>query len=258
MATAQVRIWRPAGEERVLLMAGRTSSYAIEPRGEYVFGIVEGQPMRSRRGRERRLVRPASSSPGIPRRARGRRRREPWSSRLMIVETAGLASLAGDDDEELRPEVCFPRSGRLRPELAGVPAHARRARVRRHAARARRAARRLAARARRAPLAAPSLARALPGRDERALRLARDYLADRLDRNVGLDELAAAAGIGSSAWSGWCASGPACRRTRCSSRTGCRRPAAGSRPASRSRRPRSRPASPTRATCTATSCAASG
>ena len=58
MATAQVRIWRPAGEPHVLLMAGRTRSYAIEPRGEYVFGIVEGQPMRSRRGRERRVVRP--------------------------------------------------------------------------------------------------------------------------------------------------------------------------------------------------------
>ena len=58
MATAQVRIWRPVGEERVLLMAGRTSRYAIEPRGEYVFGIVEGAPMRSRRGRERRVVQP--------------------------------------------------------------------------------------------------------------------------------------------------------------------------------------------------------
>jgi AraC-like DNA-binding protein len=33
-------------------------------------------------------------------------------------------------------------------------------------------------------------------RDERALRSACDYLADRPERNVGLDELAAAAGIG--------------------------------------------------------------
>ena len=36
----------------------------------------------------------------------------------------------------------------------------------------------------------------LTSRDERALRLARDYLGERPERNVGLDELATAAGIG--------------------------------------------------------------
>jgi AraC-like DNA-binding protein len=36
----------------------------------------------------------------------------------------------------------------------------------------------------------------LTGRDDRALRLACEYLADRPERNVGLDELAAAAGVG--------------------------------------------------------------
>ena len=36
----------------------------------------------------------------------------------------------------------------------------------------------------------------LSARDDRALRIASDYLADRPERNVGLDELAAAAGIG--------------------------------------------------------------
>ena len=51
-------MWRAADEARVLLMAGQTTQYAIEPRGEYIFGIVGGQPMRSRRGRERRLVQP--------------------------------------------------------------------------------------------------------------------------------------------------------------------------------------------------------
>ena len=56
--TETVRMWRPAGEDRVLAMAGRTTSYAIEPRGEYVFGVIGGQPMRSRRGRQRRLIRP--------------------------------------------------------------------------------------------------------------------------------------------------------------------------------------------------------
>ena len=61
MATEQVRMWRSPDEDRVLLMAGQTTQYAMEPRGEYVFGIVDGQPMRSRRGRERRrrTARPA-------------------------------------------------------------------------------------------------------------------------------------------------------------------------------------------------------
>ena len=52
MATDGVRMWRPAGEDRVLLMAGRTTRYAIEPRGEYVFGTVAEQPMRSQDGRD--------------------------------------------------------------------------------------------------------------------------------------------------------------------------------------------------------------
>ena len=58
-------MWRPADEDRVLLMAGRTTGYTMEPRGEYVFGIVDGKPMRSRRGREHRLVLPGRSLPGI-------------------------------------------------------------------------------------------------------------------------------------------------------------------------------------------------
>ena len=38
----QVRMWRASETDRLLLMAGQTSHYAIEPRGEYVFGIVAG------------------------------------------------------------------------------------------------------------------------------------------------------------------------------------------------------------------------
>ena len=128
MATEQVRMWRPADEDRVLLMAGRTTRYAIEPRGEYVFGIVGGQPMRSRRGRERRLVRPASSSPGIPPSAHagaavdGR----PWSSRLMVVEVADLAALAGDEETDAPGRRRVPRAGALRPRArARLPAAAR-------------------------------------------------------------------------------------------------------------------------------------
>jgi AraC-like DNA-binding protein len=199
MATAQVRIWRPAGEQRVLLMAGRTSRYAIEPRGEYVFGIVEGQPMRSRRGRERRIVRPGQLVAWDPSSAHAgtSAATEPWSSRLMIVETAGLAALAGDEEQELLPEVAFPDPVFSDAELA-------RSFLRMHAAlesdgskleRDERLAGWLRALVERCSTARTNV-RAPTARDEQALRLTRDYLRERLDRNVGLDELAAAAGIG--------------------------------------------------------------
>jgi hypothetical protein len=51
-------MWRPADEHRVLLMVGRTTGYTTGPRGEYVLGIVDGKPMRSRGGREHRLFLP--------------------------------------------------------------------------------------------------------------------------------------------------------------------------------------------------------
>ena len=49
---------------RALLLAGATTRYALEPRGDYVFGIVCDRPMRAGRGSSAR----ASSSPGIRRR----------------------------------------------------------------------------------------------------------------------------------------------------------------------------------------------
>jgi hypothetical protein len=58
-------MWRARDAAHVLLMAGRTTQYAIEPRGEYIFGIVAAAPMMSRRGSERRLIQRANSSPGI-------------------------------------------------------------------------------------------------------------------------------------------------------------------------------------------------
>src|SRR3954451_7751674 len=119
MAADRVRMWRPADEPRVLLMSGSTTRYAIEPRGEYVFGIVAGQPMRSRRGRERQLVRPgqlvawdpsgAHAGPAVD----GR----PWSSRLMIVEVGDLAALAGDDETDLLVDVAFANPVLSDPEL---------------------------------------------------------------------------------------------------------------------------------------------
>jgi AraC-like DNA-binding protein len=192
-------MWRPADEGRVLLMAGQTTSYAVEPRGEYVFGVVARQPMRSLRGREHRVVRPGQlvawdpSNPHSGVALDGR----PWSSRLMIVEAADLATLATDDEADVLADIVFPEPVVSEPDLVRdflrlhrsleTPTTRLECDVRLaewlHAL----IARSSAVRPRRFPLSP---------RDDRALRLAYEYLGDQCERNVGLDELAAAAGIG--------------------------------------------------------------
>ena len=198
MTADPVRMWRAAEGERVLWMAGRTAHYAIEPRGEYVFGVVDEQPMRSVRGRERRLVRPGQlvawdpSQPHAGTALHGR----PWTSRLMVVEVADLAALAQDPEDDQLADVAFPQPVLDDPELvAGFERlHAAFAGPSTRLERDERLAEWLAALIDRASTReerGPA-----EGRDEKALRLAFEYLADRPERNVGLDELAAAAGIG--------------------------------------------------------------
>jgi hypothetical protein len=133
----QVRMSRPGDDARVLLMSGRTERYAIEPRGEYVFGIVTEQPMRAVRGRERRTVQPGQLVAWDPSGAHsgsavgGR----PWSSRLMVVEVADLAAIAGDEESLLRGDVSLDelataagigkfRLIRLFRDRIGLPPHA--------------------------------------------------------------------------------------------------------------------------------------
>lgn len=199
MASEQVRMWRPADEQRVLLMAGQTTRYAVEPRGEYVFGLIARNPMLSRRGRERRLVEPGElvawdASNGHAGTAVAA---QPWSARLIVVEVAALTEIASDQESGFPASILFPEPVIRDPGLA-------RAFLQMHIALETTTTRlerdeRLAtwlhavierfssARRRRSPLSP---------RDDKALRLACDYLADRSERNVGLDELAAAAGIG--------------------------------------------------------------
>jgi AraC-like DNA-binding protein len=199
MAGDRVRMWRPADEDRVLLMAGRTTRYAIEPRGEFVFGIVAGQPMRSRRGREQRLVRPGQLVAWDPSNAHAGTSADgrPWSSRLMIVEVADLAALAADQESDLLADVVFPTPVLSDPRLADefVRLHAalelpttRLERDERLAGWLHTVVGRFSTA--RTPRSTPGL------RDDTAFRLACDYLGDHPERNVGLDELAAAAGIG--------------------------------------------------------------
>jgi AraC-like DNA-binding protein len=199
VASEQVRMWRPADEDRILLMAGRTTRYAVEPRGEYVFGIVSGEPMRSRRARERRLVRPGDLVAWDPSGAHAGAAVDarPWSSRLMVVEVGGLAALAGDGEGELPGDVAFPDPVISDPGLARAFVRLHRA-LESGATRLQRDEQLVewlrALIDRSSAVQAPRQPQS--PRDVRAFRLACDYLGDRPERNVGLDELAAASGIG--------------------------------------------------------------
>jgi AraC-like DNA-binding protein len=201
MGTEQVRVWRAAEADHVLLMAGQTTHYAIEPRGEYVFGIVAGKPMRSRRGRERRLIGPGQLVAWDPSNAHAGAavNGQPWTSRLMIVEIADLAALAGDQESEsaLLADIAFPEPALSDRELARdfLQMHRAFEAPTTRLEQDQRLAEWLRALIERSSAVRP-LRSPLSPHDDRALRLACDYLGDRPERNVGLDELAAAAGIG--------------------------------------------------------------
>jgi hypothetical protein len=96
-------------------MAGQTTHYAIEPRGEYVFGMVAGKPTRSRRGRERRLIVPGQLVAWDPSNSHAGAAvdGQPWTSRLIIVEAADLATLAGDQELALLTDITFPEPAYL-------------------------------------------------------------------------------------------------------------------------------------------------
>src|SRR3954452_16437991 len=198
MATEQVRMWRPAHDDRVLLMAGRTSGYAIQPRGEYVFGTVDGNAMRARRGRETYLVRPgqlvawdaSAAHAGTAVDAR------PWASRLMIVEVGDFARIASGEETDPLAGVPLPRPVLSDPHLTAgfLRLHTVLATPTTRLERDEHLSGWLRALVDRAsPARRPHPP--LTPRDDRALRLACDFLGDQPARNVGLDELAAVAGI---------------------------------------------------------------
>lgn len=199
MAVEQVRIWRHPDEDSVLLMAGQTTSYAVEPRGEYVFGVVTAQAMRSRRGRENRLIQPGQLVAWDPSNAHSGTAvgGKPWSSRLMIVEVADLANLAGDEETDALADVVFPEPVVSAPDLVSdfLRLHTALETPTSRLERDEQLAEWLNALLERSS-AASTQRPPLNTRDDKALRSAYDYLGDRPERNVGLDELAVAAGIG--------------------------------------------------------------
>lgn len=199
MATDAVRIWRPVDVEGVLLMAGHTNAYAIEPRNEYVFGAIRDQQMRAKRGPGRWLVGPgevlawdpSTSHSGT---AVGDR---PWSAALMIIDIDAIAALTADQDFSTTVDLSFPEPVLSDPHLADTF-------LRLHAAletaitrleRDERLTQWLQAVIARSGATGPARP-PLSHRDDRALRAALGYLGDQSERNISLDELAAAAGIG--------------------------------------------------------------
>ena len=140
-------MWRPPDEDRVLLMAGMSTDYAVDPRAEYVFGVVSGQPMQSRRGAERRLVEPgrlvawdpSNTHAGTATDAR------PWTSRVMVIDAFDLAALASDDETGPLANVVFPEPVVSDPQVVDeFLAAPRRIRHADHPAGTRRAARGMA------------------------------------------------------------------------------------------------------------------
>lgn len=192
-------MWRAPDHDRLLLMAGETARYAIEPRGEYVLGVVAGRPMRARRGRERHWVGPGRLVAWDPSQAHSGTAADgrPWASRLMVLEVADLEALTADGETDPLAHVAFPDPVIDDPALAAafVALHTALERPASRLERDERLAEVLLGFGARSSAARRARARLTP-RDDRALRLAAGHLAAHLDRNVGLDELAQVAGVG--------------------------------------------------------------
>ena len=183
----------------MLLLAGTTTHYGVDPRGEYVFGLLERGSMRSRRGRERRLAHAGQLVAWDPSGAHSGSAvdERPWRSRLLVVEIADLQALAEDPEGDPLADVAFPEpiftDERLAADFARlhVALEASTTTLERDE--------QLAGWLRRVideHSANRRTASTLGAQDDRALRRALELLADTPERNISLDELAAAAGIG--------------------------------------------------------------
>ena len=200
MTTESVRIWRPGDADGVLLMTGQTTAYSVDPRDEYVLGVVTGRPMRVRRGRERHLVTPGQAVAWDPsdRHTGEAPGGKPWSARLMVLAAAELHRLAGDEeDEPVLGDVLLHEPVITDRQLA--ESFLRLHRALEGSATRLECDERLAAWLRSLidSYSPPRSSRsALTPRDDRALSLASDYLATHSAQNIGLEELGHAAGIG--------------------------------------------------------------
>jgi AraC-like DNA-binding protein len=172
-------------------MQGAATRYAIEPAGSCVLGLVLRGGFRATRGRERFDVQPGDLVAWDAWQAH--RGAGSWEARLLMIELPEMAAFAAD------PGGVFTELGLRDPVVRDRGLAARFAALHRTLAHATWALDRdvmltewlhdLTG------SAEPLPERGRAARDDPALRRACAFLADNLDRNVTLDELAAAAGV---------------------------------------------------------------
>ncbi len=95
-----VRVWRADVGSGALCMRGTTASYAVDPVGEYVVGVVLAGGMRARRGREVHRFAPGDVCAWDPSvRHEGRPwRSQRWRARLVVLELPDVRELVLDPD----------------------------------------------------------------------------------------------------------------------------------------------------------------
>jgi AraC-like DNA-binding protein len=190
-----VEAWRAPEDGRLLWMRGVTTSYRVDPVGEYVIGVASGRAYHLRQGRSTRLIRPgllAVLDPSAPH-SGSPAERGAWAARLLVIELPGVRdALSGDDN---------PLSGLAFPvPVIGDDALARRFLALHRGMEQQGSAleRQVAVLSFLTGLAAWSPdakpCRSQVGRDDPAVRTAMAYLHDEITRNITLDELATAAG----------------------------------------------------------------
>src|SRR4051794_8381391 len=112
-----VRVWRADVGAGALCMHGTTASYAVDPAGEYVVGMVLAGGMRARRGSEVHRFAPGDVCAWDPSaRHEGRPWRSArWEARLIVLELPDVRELvldpeaAGGDVVLAAPRVRDPR-----------------------------------------------------------------------------------------------------------------------------------------------------
>jgi len=189
-----VRVWRADVGSGALCMRGTTASYAVDPVGEYVVGIVVAGGMRVRRGREVHRFGPGDVCAWDPSaRHEGRPWRSPhWAARLVVLELPDVRELvldpdgAGGDVVLASPRVRDPGLARRFLALHAaleLPAW--------------RLERDTMLQEWLCALAGPDVAATAPraARGDPALRRACELIGDDLARNLTLAEVAAAAGV---------------------------------------------------------------
>ncbi|HEX6620629.1 MAG TPA: AraC family transcriptional regulator [Solirubrobacteraceae bacterium] len=189
-----VRVWRADVGSGALCMHGTTASYAVDPVGEYVVGIVLAGGMRVRRGREVHRFAPGDVCAWDPSaRHEGRPWRSArWQARLVVLELPDVHELVRDPDAAgADVALASPRVRDPRLALGFLELHA--------------ALEQPAWRLERdtllqewlCALAGPDAAATAPraARRDPALRRACELVGDDLARNLTLSEVAATAGV---------------------------------------------------------------